>query len=107
MAEAKAMVKAMQLVEEKSYDKVIFEGDSWNVVLALEGNDEVVHWRAAHSTWQTRHVSRMYNRASSLCCSIQWAVDNDIPCGYAPNSQLPLAPLCDCEGTVDNFVCCD
>lgn len=43
---------------------------------------------ATHSTWQTRHVSRMYNRQAHYAA--QWAVDNDFPCGYILNPQLPL-----------------
>lgn len=50
VVEGKAMVKAM-VAEQKSYDKVIFERDSWNVVLAPESNGEVVHWRAGEYHW--------------------------------------------------------
>lgn len=82
-----------------------------NVVFTLEGDDEVVDWRAidligrgqklmdSHCSWQLRHASRICNRQTHLV--VYWPVENDIPCGYV-NHSLPLpSALCNHGGTVD------
>lgn len=45
VAKVKIMIRTMRLSQEKEYDRVIFEGDAINVILALKGNDEVLGWR--------------------------------------------------------------
>lgn len=111
-AEAIAGSHALSLAEDLQLEKSTFEGDSVNVILALNGVSSRVEWQGKHAIlqgksvlprhmfWSRSHVNCSCNRAAHNLA--QWA-RNCNSFGYVDPGRLLQSVLRDRGGTSESF----
>lgn len=59
-AESEMTIQALKLAEQLKLDKVCFEGDASNVILALKGLTQFDEWRAAQLLFEGRKLLKSH-----------------------------------------------
>lgn len=94
--ESEEAIQALKLAEE--IDKVTFKGDASNVILTLQGLQQIVDWKekpildlgasllSQHVFWFLNYIPRMCNRLAH--CLAKWAFSLDF-CGPTTPNRNP------------------